>query len=148
VGNPTSSGATITIRANGGTPSEQTFNLPQGTSSSGKPFWSGDSVKGFTYKDSKSENGTAIKSAKIKKSGSGAFQISITGASKVNPITVLPPNLGTDGCFLLTIGGGDSYSVAFLPLDGVVTNKGALQYIHKKVSQEGVCTPPCAAADF
>jgi len=149
VGDPTVSGATITVRANGGTPSEQTFNLPQGTSaSSGKPFWSGDSVKGFKYKDSKFENGTAIKAVGIKKSSSGAFQIKLTGISKVNPITVLPPNLGTDGCILLSITGGDSYSVAFLPLDGTITNKGPLQYTHKKVTLEGSCLPPCAAADF
>jgi hypothetical protein len=41
-----------------GTPSMQTFPLPAGTSApTGKPFWSGDVVKGFKYKDSKGENG-------------------------------------------------------------------------------------------
>src|SRR5262249_20961961 len=148
VGDPTVSGATITVRANGGTPTEQTFNLPPATSAAGKPFWSGDSVKGFKYTDSKYENGTAIKAVGIKKSASGVFQITISGSSKVNPITVLPPNLGTDGCILLSITGGDSYSVAFLPLDGTITNKGPLQYTHKKVTLEGSCLPPCAAADF
>jgi hypothetical protein len=46
VGNPTlaggAGGAILTILANGGTPSVQSFVLNQGTSSTGKPFWSGD----------------------------------------------------------------------------------------------------------
>ena len=148
VGDPTASGASITVRANGGTPSEQTFNLPQGAGASGKPYWTGDSVKGFKYKDAKGENGTAITSVGIKKSGSGKFAITLLGSSKINPITVLPPNPGTDGCILLTISGGDSYSVAFRPLDGTITNKGAAQYTQKKVSTEGTCVPSCPAANF
>src|SRR5262245_14415269 len=149
VGDPTVSGATITVRANGGTPSEQTFTLPQRTSPSfGKNFWTGDSVKGFKYKDAKYENGSAIKTVRITKSGSGTSQITVMGSSKINPITVLPPDLGTDGCILLTITGGDSYSVAFPPLDGTITNKGPLQYTHKRVSIEGSCLPACPAANF
>jgi hypothetical protein len=138
-GDPTVAGATLTIRANGGTPSSQTFSLPAGTSpSTGKPFWSGDPVRGFKYKDSKSENGP-IKGVVIKKSGNGVFLIKATGGSKVAPITVLPPDAGTDGCLLLEIAGGDSYSVQFGPLDGVVTNKGPREYKHKKPSAEGTC---------
>ena len=58
VGDPTVAGASLAITANGGTPSAQTFALPAGTSAlTGKPFWSGDAVKGFKYKDSKGENG-------------------------------------------------------------------------------------------
>ena len=54
VGDPTVGGATLTVRANGSTPSSQTFSLPVGTSpTTGKPFWSGDAVKGFKYKDPK-----------------------------------------------------------------------------------------------
>src|SRR5262245_37490746 len=52
VGDPTLSsggGAILDISVNGGTPASQTFDLPQGTSSKGKPFWSGDAAKGFTH---------------------------------------------------------------------------------------------------
>ena len=139
VGNPTVSGATVTISANGGTPSSQTFNLAQGTDSKGKPLWSGDGVKGFKYKDKAGVNGP-IKTASIKKNGKGVFQIKVSGDGKLGPISVLPPNPGQSGCMLFEIGGGDSYSVAFLPLDGVITNKGALEYKHKKVSAEASCT--------
>lgn len=139
VGDPTVAGATLTVRANGGTPSSQTFALPAGTSAStGKPFWSGDAVKGFKYKDAKSENGP-IKGVVIRRSGKGVFQITASGGSKVAAITVLPPDPGTDGCLLLEIAGGDTYSVQFAPNDGVVSNKGPREYKHKKPSGEGTC---------
>jgi hypothetical protein len=139
VGNPTVAGATLTIRVNGGTPSSQTFNLPQGTSpTTGKPFWTAASTIGFKYKDPKYENGP-IKGLTIKKTPSGTFQIKATGLGKVASVTVLPPNPGTDGCVLLQISGGDSYSVQFGPLDGTITNKGPLEYKHKRPSGEGTC---------
>ena len=141
VGSPTVTGATLTVRANGGTSSSQTFNLPQTTSpATGRPYWTGDPVKGFKYRDSKYENGP-IKSAQIRKSSKGTFQIKVSGSGRVLPLTVLPPSPGTDGCMLLQITGGDSYSVLFAPLDGVIKNKGPLQYTHNKVSLEGTCAP-------
>lgn len=139
VGNPVVSGAVLTVRADGATPSSQTFSLPQGTSpSTGKPYWTGDPVKGFVYKDSKLDQGP-IKQVSIKKTSGGVFQIKISGSGKVSPLTVLPPNPGTNGCVLLDIPGGDSYSMQFAVLDGKITNKGALQYSHKKPALEGTC---------
>src|SRR5262249_1557246 len=93
VGNPTARGATVVISANGGTPSSQTFNLAQGVDSKGKPLWSGDAVKGFKYKDSGAVNGP-IKTASIKKSSKGVFQIKVGGDGKLGLISVLPPNPG------------------------------------------------------
>ena len=140
VGDPTILGASLQIRANGGTPSGQLFYLGNGNSpSTGKPFWSGDSVKGWKYKDPKYDNGP-IKALTIKKSQSGTFQIKATALGKASPLIVLPPDPGTDGCMVLQIFGGDTYSVAFRPLDGTITNKGPLEYKHRKPSWEGVCT--------
>ena len=137
VGDPTVDGATLTVRADGGTPSAQTFSLPQGTAANGKPFWSGDATKGFKYKDSKGEQG-AVKSAQIKKTGSGTFLLKIKGTGKVFPVSVVPPNLGTSGCILLEIGGaGDSYSVAFTT--GIVTNKDTRLFKVKKPTTEDTC---------
>jgi hypothetical protein len=139
VGDPTTGGATLTVRADGTNPSSQTFNLPAGTSpSTGKPFWSGDPVKGFKYKDAKFDNGP-IKAVAIKKSGSGTFTIKLVGSGKVKPVNVVPPDQGTSACILLTIGGGDSYSVAFLPGDGTPTNKNALEYQVKKPALQATC---------
>src|SRR6185295_373925 len=79
MGNPTVAGGTLTVQAFGTSPSAQVFPLPQGTSpSTGKPFWSGDAVKGFKYKDPKGDNGP-IKGASIKKSGGMVFLIKVVG---------------------------------------------------------------------
>ena len=141
-GNPTTLGGSVTISAGGGSPSAQLFPLPQGTSGiTGKPFWSGDAVKGFKYKDSKGENG-AVKSAQIKKTASGNFSIKVVVSGKLGTILVTPPNPGTNGCVLLSLNGGDTYSVAFLVGDGLITNKGATLYKHKKVTLQGSCVTP------
>src|SRR5258706_12868045 len=70
VGDPTVNGATLTVRAEGTNPSEQTFALPQGTNAKGKPLWTGDALDGFKYKDSDGANGP-VKKAQLKKSGKG-----------------------------------------------------------------------------
>jgi hypothetical protein len=137
VGNPATSGATLTVTANGANPSVQTYSLPGGTApSTGKPYWSGDAVKGFKYKDPKGDAGP-VKSAQIKKAGNGTFQIKATISGKNDPVSVVPPNPGTDGCVLLTIAGGDSYSVKFA--SGQVTNKDGVQFKVSKPTAEGSC---------
>jgi acetyl esterase/lipase len=136
VGDPSASGATVTITANGGTPSSETYPLPAGVSSiTSKPFWSGDATKGFSYKDPKGENGP-VKSAQIKSKG-GAFQIKVAVDGKLGAIGVVPPDPGTDGCVLLEIAGGDSYSVQFAT--GKVTNKDGLLFKVLKPTSAGSC---------
>ena len=76
VGNPVVNGATVTVTARGAIPSEETYALPAGTSASGKPFWSGDALKGFRYSDPTGQNGP-VKRAVIKLSN-GKFQITVT----------------------------------------------------------------------
>jgi len=139
VGDPTVNGGSLTVSAGGGTPTSQTFSLPQGTSGmTGRAFWSGTSTQGFKYKDPKGENG-AVKKVLIKKSPNGNFAIRAVVSGKLGPISVLPPNPGTNGCVQLRLNGGDSYSVAFLAGDGIVINDGAALYKHKKVTLEGSC---------
>lgn len=136
VGAPTTGGATLTIAVNGATPSSQTFELPAGIGASGgKPFWSGDATRGFKYKDLKGENGPVkVAQLKLKK---GVFQITALVDGKLGAVSVVPPNAGTDGCVLLAIGGGDSYSVLFA--GGAVTNKTTKLFKVTKVRQEGTC---------
>lgn len=138
VGNPVLLGGTLTVSANGGTPSAQTFPLPQGPSITGKQFWSGDAIKGFKYKDPKGQNG-AVKAAQIKKTPSGNFSIKIVASGKLGTLLVTPPNPGSSSCILLGLNGGDTYSVAFKAGDGLVTNKGTQLYKHKKPTMEGSC---------
>jgi hypothetical protein len=137
VGTPLASGGTLTITTHGGTPAVETYTLPIGTSAiNGKPFWSGDAVKGFKYRDAKMENGP-VKTAAIKKSSRGVFTLSANVDSKLHPVSVVPPNPGTDGCALLVLGGGDSYSVAFTT--GTVTNKTFKQFKVKAPTVQATC---------
>lgn len=139
VGDPVAGGATVTISASGASPSSDTYSLPAGTSAAtGKPFWSGDALRGFKYKDAKGENGP-VKTAQIKLK-SGVFQIKVGVDAKLGTVAVVPPNPGSAGCMLLTIGGGDSYSVSFST--GTVTNKGATLFKVAKPTAQGSCLPP------
>jgi len=140
VGNPTTLGGVLQINATGGTPTIQTLVLPQGTSGiTGKPFWTGDAIKGFKYKDPKGENGP-VKVAQIKKSASGTFSIKTVLVGKNGLILVVPPNPGTGGCFRLTLNGGDSYDASFAPGTGAqLTNKGSILFKAKKPTGEGLC---------
>jgi len=141
VGDPTASsggGALLTIFENG-TSIQQSFALNQGTSSTGKPFWSGDATRGFKYKDAKGDQGP-VKSAQIKKSGSGKFAIKVSLTGKNGPISIVPPNSGTDACIALQLGSGDRYSVQFGPApNGKITNKGDMLFKVTKPTTEGVC---------
>ena len=47
VGDPSVEGGVLEVIANGGTPSAQSFTLPQGTTSKGRPFWSGTAATVF-----------------------------------------------------------------------------------------------------
>ena len=137
-GDPLANGATVTVTANGANPSEETYDLPAGTSPTRlKPFWSGDASKGFKYGDSKGENGP-VKRALIKLKG-GVFQIKVTIDGKLGPVAVVPPTPGSDGCVLFTIVGGDSYSVKFA--SGTVINDGGELFKVVKPTDEGSCVP-------
>lgn len=136
VGDPTTDGATLTVRARGTTSSEETYDLPTGTSQKGKPFWTGDAAKGFKYKDPKGENGP-VKTVLLKKAKSGAMKLKALVLGKLGPVAIAPPNEGADACALLEIVGGDSYSVRFA--DGKVKNKGAKQFKVTKPETEGTC---------
>jgi hypothetical protein len=139
VGDPTVNGATLTVRAEGATPTEQTFPLPQGSNAKGKPFWTGTAATGFKYKDSAGENGP-VKNAQIKKTGKGVFTMKFKADGKLGAVSVVPPDPGTGGCVLLALTGGDSYSVKFG--DGEVANKAGTQFKVTKPTSEGTCVVP------
>jgi hypothetical protein len=139
VGNPITTGANLQVFLTGGSSNNQFFFLPTGTSGiTGKPFWSGDAVKGFTYKDPKGENGP-VKRVQIKKSASGTFFLKAIASGKLGFVSLVPPNPGTNACVVLDLNASVTYSVKFGPGDGVVTNTGTTLYKHKKVALEGPC---------
>jgi len=122
-GDPTISGsaggAFLTVIAKGTNPTAQVFNLPQGTSSSHKPFWRAIGTSGFKYKDGNGDQGP-VRSVSIKKSLSGAFSIKVVIRGKKGELNVVPPDSGTSGLVTLRIGGGDRYCVQFT--DGQMKN--------------------------
>jgi phospholipase C len=136
VGNPVANGATLTIRVTGGSLDGDTYNLPQGTSLAGKPFWTGDAVKGFKYKDPKGDNGPVASASISLKNGTMQIKAGASGKNG-DPINVVPPNPGADGCAILALTGGDSYSMNFA--SGVAKNSGTKSFSIKKPTQKGKC---------
>jgi hypothetical protein len=80
-----------------------------------------------------------VKSAQIKKSG-GKFSIKVSLTGKNGPISIVPPNPGTDACIALQIGSIARYSVQFGPEpNGKITNEGDMLFKVTKPVTEGVC---------
>ena len=137
VGDPTVNGAVLTISVTGATSTSQVFNLPQGIDpSSGKPFWATSGSTGFKYKDKDGTN-SPVKTAQIKLSGGGTFQIKAVALGKNGPINVLPPNPGLGGCALFEINGGDRYHMLFVL--GTVKKDDIKTFMIKDPAAEGFC---------
>lgn len=138
VGDPTISGASITIDLAGVHPSSQVFVLPTGVSAASlQPFWTSAPGKGFTYRDRRGENGP-VKAAQIRLA-SGTFRIKVDVDGELGPVGVIPPDDGTSGCVLLTIDPGDSYSIVFG--DGGISNAGPFKFKVSRPTQQGSCVP-------
>src|SRR5882724_12151320 len=135
VGDPTVNGATLEVIANGGTPSDQTFALP-------KEGWSKIGTVGFQYSNRSSPG--AVKKAKIKLTPSGIFQIRVLVLGKGGPVSLVPPNPGSDGGFILTLTMGDSYCVAFGGVAGgsALKNDGKLWSVRRPTGE--ACPAPAA----
>src|SRR4029453_12586397 len=143
VGDPTlagsGGGAILRVFPFGPTSSNQSFALPQGTSTTGKPFWTATDTNGpgFKYKDPTGENGP-VESVRLKRSPSGKFSIKGEITGKNGPVNVVPPNPGTSGCVALKLGMGDRYSLQFGP-ESEFTENSAKIFRAKKPQFEGVC---------
>jgi hypothetical protein len=104
VGDPTVTGATLRIIANGANDYDQTFPMP---AAGWLPFGNGT---GFKYRDAGAFG--AVRIALVRAS-LGKFQIKAVIHGDQGPVTVEAPNPGTDGGGILGIVGGDSYCMAF-----------------------------------
>lgn len=112
VGDPTATGASLRIIANGANDYDQTFPMPAAG-------WTPLST-GFKYRD----GGTfgAVRTAYIK-AVNGKFAIKAIVKGSQGLVTVEAPNPGTDGGGILAITGGDSYCMAFGgAAGGTITN--------------------------
>src|SRR5262249_40131269 len=138
VGNPVANGATLDVIANGGSNQAQSFPLPAGSSWTAIPG-------GYKWRDT--TNSQPVHLVKIFKTGSSIckFKALLKGADG-GTLSVVPPNPGTDGGAVLTIGGGgDTYCIHLGGADGgttpVNTNK---TYKVLNATSETVC--PAAAS--
>ena len=104
VGDPTIDGATLAVIVNGTTGSNEVFALPAAG-------WSPVGTRGFKY--SNKALGGAVRKAKIDRSPSGTFSIKVLLSGRDGALSVVPPNSGDDGGFILTLLAGDAYCVAF-----------------------------------
>src|SRR5262245_3562931 len=146
VGDPTQTGsaggAILTLIADGGTPSSQTFSLPQGTRSDGKPFWTAVGTRGFAYADPAGEQGP-VRLVVITKSDLRRFIIQAAAVGNATTLDVAPPNPGTDAFMTLKLGlapdAGDRYCVQYGP-ESKIVNIGDLLFSASNPKVKG-CPP-------
>ena len=128
VGDPVASGASLEVVANGATSSVQTFDLP-------KEGWRRIGSFGFQY--SNRLPGGPVSKASIKKTSNGTLQMKLVILGRYGSLTVVPPNPGSDGGFVLTLGGGDRYCVGFRgAAGGVAVRDDATQWYVKSPTAE------------
>ena len=119
VGDPLANGATLTVVANGATPSSQTFVLPAGAfAEPNGPGWSRRASRNgrlvsYSYTDERGENGPVTHLLIRQTRATFRFRATAEGRGNNPEITVLPPDPGTDGGAVFTITGGDTYCLAF-----------------------------------
>jgi hypothetical protein len=139
-GDPTtpanSAGAVLQIALDGGTPSSESFTLPQGIARDGKPFWRvRTGGQGFEYADRYGENGPVQRlKLKHKPSFDTWLDLEIRGAA--NKIDVAPPNPGTSGAVTLAFAAGDRYCMRFGP-EADVRNDADRAFVVKRVLSAG-----------
>jgi hypothetical protein len=104
VGDPTAAGATLRIYANGGSSTSQIISLPAARWNAGFPDGYGFHATG---------QAGPVRFVRIRKNHRGRFFLKTLLRSGYGPLTVVPPNPGTDGGLVLTINGGDRYCTTF-----------------------------------
>ena len=114
VGDPVANGAALRVIANGGTDSDQAFDLPA-------TGWRRTGASGFRY--SNRIPGGAVSKASIRKTRNGTFQMAVLVQGKSAPVDVVPPNPGDNGGFVLTLTGGNTYCVGFGGAAGGIETK-------------------------
>jgi Endonuclease/Exonuclease/phosphatase family len=147
-GDPTlpasSSAALLQVLVEGATPGIQTFTLPPGTSSAGRPFWRPLRGGGLAYVDRHGENGpVTVLRLRIRPDGRARLRVTVRGDR--GPLDLVPPGPGTRAWVTLALGEGERYCVRFGP-DGVVRNDGARSFAVHRVTERGC--PPAVAGDF
>jgi hypothetical protein len=107
-GDPTASGATLRLVANGMTASDQTYVLDAGG-------WSAIGALGFRYSGPTGGDGDPVKKIVLKRTpgGTALVRLLLRGDVGSQNLDVVPPNPGSDGAFVLEIPAGARYCAGF-----------------------------------
>jgi hypothetical protein len=125
-------GASVTVSADGGTPSSQTFSMP--------PPWTPVGSTGAKYVDKAGANGP-VKLALLNRTNGGKFKLKVAILGKLGAVQVVPPDPGTGASVLVQVGGGAEYCVSFGGgAGGTVVNKGATTFKVTKPTAQA-CSP-------
>jgi hypothetical protein len=141
---PDTEAALLQIILDGATPSTQTFTLRPGTARDDKPFWRALAPAGFEYVDRFREQGP-VQWLRLRKDTNGTLRLDIKIKGTANTVALAPPNPGSQGHVLLTLGTGDRYCVRF-GQDASVQNHDDRQFKVAHVPSEGC--PALVSGDF
>jgi hypothetical protein len=142
---PADTGAALLhIILDGATPSAQTFTLRPGTARNGRPFWRALLPGVFEYADPYGEQGP-VQSLRLRKDARGGVRLGIKIKGPATKVALAPPNPGSQGHALLTLGTGDRYCVRFGP-DASVRNREDRKFQVTDVASEGC--PALVEGDF
>jgi hypothetical protein len=137
ISDPTSGGATLTVIANGGSSSSETYTLdPSGWTATGS---------GYRYRGPTGPDADPVRSVTAKRTAGGVAMVKVLlrGNSGTQPLGVVPPNPGDDGGFILDVAGGDRYCVTLGGAAGGTEQKdGATQWKVKRATAEAGCPAP------
>jgi hypothetical protein len=116
----------------------QTYELPASRSpTTGLPFWTGSAGR-FTYRDRRGENGAVKKLTVGTTRGTFTMEVQIDGHN--GPVSLVAPlnePVSTAACALLTINGGDTYSVKFM--DGTMRFAASVTLEVSHPTRTGLC---------
>ncbi len=111
LGDPTVAGAVLRIVTQGGTPADQTFDLP----SAG---WKRLGTTGFKY--GSGATGGAVRTVLLKRGANGIVTLKVLVQGKGGPLAVVPPAPGDEAVAVLGIGATDALCVSFGGIAGGV----------------------------
>jgi hypothetical protein len=138
-GDPTtpanSAAAMLHIAVDGRVPSAQTFVLPPGTRSDGKPFWRSVKPEGFEYADPARERGP-VRRVQVRRDKRGRVSVLVRIRGRDGAVALAPPDPGTQAFVTLTLGDGDRYCLRFGP-EGVVRNRDGRSFGVRRITTEG-----------
>jgi len=137
VGDPVTSGATLRIGVDGGSAGASFLLYPSG--------WTATTT-GYRYAGPTLE-GDPVRRVLLRRTTSGKFvlEIVLRGSVGTEPLELVPPAPGSDAVAVLTLGGGDTYCVAFGGAAGgqVVTNTATAWRVRDAVAEPSCPTFCC-----